>query len=72
MAPAKQAAPPTRPGQPDRMPFVLVTAGFWSAFDRFARTTVLVAIAAGIALGGVIVSAASWRCVFVLPGRPCW
>ncbi len=34
-------------GQSDRMPFVLVTAGFWSAFDRFAMTAVLVAIAAG-------------------------
>ncbi|MFJ9619715.1 MFS transporter [Streptomyces noursei] len=104
MAPAQQAAPRARqPGQPDRMPFVLVTAGFWSASDRFAMTTVLVAIAdglhttsvtyagdivpadavkralspfyaggglgvaAGIALGGIIVSAASWRYVFVLP-----
>ncbi|ANZ13883.1 Major Facilitator Superfamily transporter [Streptomyces noursei ATCC 11455] len=48
MAPAQQAAPRARqPGQPDRMPFVLVTAGFWSAFDRFAMTTVLVAIADG-------------------------
>ncbi|WEB38256.1 hypothetical protein MOV08_02360 [Streptomyces yunnanensis] len=74
MAPAKQAAPPTRqPGRPDRMPFVLVTARFWSALDRFAMTTVLVAVAAGFhtRLSAAVAVASACFLAYGCP-QPAW